>query len=256
MVKVIMDSDFWMGFEYVSFNDPWAQWRYQRTEKKLAAVADDDNAITFRGTGFSYDRYGAPTGGTIKRIEFKYEGQMIVFSDISIKVKTLAALARDGDLTDIDKLLASKFSGNDTFYGGAGEDRFEGSAGDDTFNGREGLDTFTGGKGKDSFVFTSPLRGLHGVDYITDFSHKNDTFKLSHKAFKGLDEGMLPSKAFKVLDDPYNYRNVDKTDRILYDRENGKLLFDADGSEVDAGPVYFAEVKDNTYLNHTDFWVF
>lgn len=66
--------------------------------------------------------------------------------------------------------------GNDQVLGGSGNDVLLGARGDDTLNGGRGNDVLQGGLDKDVFDFTAISDGA--IDYITDFSVKDDTLLL------------------------------------------------------------------------------
>lgn len=132
------------------------------------------------------------------------------------------------------------------------DNALRGNSGANKINGKEGLDTLTGGGGKDVFVFDTGL-GIANVDTITDFSHSADTFHIENAVFKGLKSGMLSSKDFTTISSATSKRGVDVSDRILYDKADGDLYFDRDGSGKTYDRVLFAHVDDGTKLDHTDF---
>jgi Ca2+-binding RTX toxin-like protein len=88
-----------------------------------------------------------------------------------------------------------------------------------------GADTLTGGAGKDVFVFdTKP--GAGNVDRITDFSVKDDTIHLAKAVFKAAGpKGTLSKGAFWIGSEAHTAK-----DRIIYNADNGKLYYDADGT--------------------------
>jgi Ca2+-binding RTX toxin-like protein len=116
-------------------------------------------------------------------------------------------------------------AGDDTLTGGAGNDRLFGGKGKDVVSGGIGADVLTGGAGKDIFVFdTAP--GKPNIDRITDFSVRDDTIQLARSVFKAAGKkGALSEKAFWIGADAH-----DATDRILYNADNSKLFYDADGN--------------------------
>lgn len=79
--------------------------------------------------------------------------------------------------------------------------------------------------------------------------------ELGDTAFKGLAEGKLGRSAFKAIDDAAAPTNVDPSGRILYDKKNGDIYFDPDGSGQKYGMVKFAELRDGTALAHGDFLI-
>ncbi|WP_404290613.1 calcium-binding protein [Microvirga sp. RSM25] len=126
-------------------------------------------------------------------------------------------------------------AGNDALDGGSGADHLYGSFGDDVLSagsgndrlyGESGADTLHSGSGKDAFVYNAVPNSPADVDTIRDFSVAHDTFWLNNKVFTGLgSEGELKSSAFRTGTEAH-----DATDRVIYDRTNGVLYYDQDGS--------------------------
>ena len=148
--------------------------------------------------------------------------------------------------SDNDSLTGN--GGNDTLYGGAGFDRLIGGLGNDflnggsetdVLNGGAGRDTHTGGVNKDFFVFDAPLSRTTNVDLITDFSHVDDTIRLSHAIFHGIGNGGTLKSFF------YQGAHAhDANDRIIYNKANGAIYYDDDGT----GP--HAQVQFATLAHH------
>lgn len=143
---------------------------------------------------------------------------------------------------------AKKATGND------GDNVISGNSGKNVINGKEGSDTLTGGGGKDVFVFDTGL-GRSNVDTITDFSHKDDTFNIDNAVFKGLKLGALSKDDFAIITSANSSKGVDASDRILYDKADGDIYFDRDGSGTRYDRVLFASVDDGVKLDHTDFMI-
>ncbi|ANY77694.1 hypothetical protein BB934_05145 [Microvirga ossetica] len=117
-------------------------------------------------------------------------------------------------------------SGNDRLYGSFDDDVLSGGSGDDRLYGESGADILRSGSGEDAFVYNAVPNGPVDVDTIQDFSVANDTFWLNNKVFTGLgSEGRLKSSAFWTGTEAH-----DATDRVIYDRTNGVLFYDQDGS--------------------------
>jgi serralysin len=142
-------------------------------------------------------------------------------------------------------------SGSDTLQGGAGDDRLFGNGGNDRLAGGTGNDSLTGGNGRDSFIFRSALQTT-GSDVITDFRAVDDTIRLDNAVFTGLSSGTLSGAAF-VRNTSGNA--TDRSDRIIYEADTGKLWFDRDGNGS-AARVHFATLDKNLALTQADFLVF
>lgn len=145
--------------------------------------------------------------------------------------------------------------GNDRLIGGAGEDTLVGGEGNDTLTGGAGPDKLTGGQGADRFYFTAPT---DGVDRIMDFSnHQGDKILLSSETFAV--RVFTPRSA--TLSDPISLDSglfvlgssaQDSNDRLIYNRDNGKLFYDADGSGHMA-KVHLATFDTKPALSAGDF---
>lgn len=108
-------------------------------------------------------------------------------------------------------------------FGGSGDDTMRGGSGSDEFRGGAGADLMSGGGGNDFFAFDTKLAWSKG-DRIVDFE-TGDRILLDSKIFQGLEAGVLDAAAFAI-----GSKARTSETRILYNPENGALLFDADGA--------------------------
>ncbi|MGO4524367.1 calcium-binding protein [Microvirga sp. 2MCAF35] len=140
-------------------------------------------------------------------------------------------------------------AGHDTLDGGTGNDRLFGGSGNDVLIGGAGKDTLTGGAGKDAFVFSTAIGNAH-VDRITDFSVRDDTIHLSKAIFKKAGKlGTLKADAFVVAT-----QAQDAEDRIIYNKQNGKIFYDADGTGAKEA-LHIATIGANLNLTNRDFLI-
>ncbi len=131
--------------------------------------------------------------------------------------------------------------------GGGSDDVLQGRDGDDTLNGGEGDDWLTGGKGNDKFVFDLSGRGDFG-DVITDFTRGQDKLVIDRS--------------------DYNIAAADKTVTLvvgadpvatstkgtfLFESDNGRLWFDADGKSTVADLELVAILQNVKTLSTSDF---
>lgn len=144
---------------------------------------------------------------------------------------------------------------DDTLTARAGDSYINGRAGDDRIDGGGGFDRLRGGGGGDSFRFAAEP-GASGLGTIEDFGDGDDSFLLDDAAFLSLaasgSNKQLASSAFKLLGAG---GTADGNDRILYDKANGDLFYDRDGSGTDFAAVKFAEIENKAELNVADFFV-
>jgi Ca2+-binding RTX toxin-like protein len=140
--------------------------------------------------------------------------------------------------------------GNDLLFGSSGRDRLSGGSGNDRLYGGSEQDNLIGGSGRDAFVFYTATNGTTNVDLVRDFSVANDTIWLQNSVFTAVGSaGRLKSVAFRIGDEAR-----DSTDRIIYDRDDGFLYYDADG--VGAGEqVAFAKLSVGLRVTSLDFQI-
>jgi Ca2+-binding RTX toxin-like protein len=138
--------------------------------------------------------------------------------------------------------LGNELEGNDgdnQLDGAAGNDEITGGTGDDTLDGGQGKDMLEGGSGDDTFVFADPLN-TGNVDRIEDFVGVDDTIELDNAIFSALRTGHLQASAFTL-----GTSAEDKSDRIIFDPNSGKLYYDKDGTgSADAVLVAIVETPD------------
>lgn len=139
--------------------------------------------------------------------------------------------------------------GADLLNGGDGNDRLFAGSGNDLLYGGLGRDQMTGGSGNDTFVFDKkPAKANR--DTILDFSHRDDRIALENVFFKGLSEGKLTVAAFRI-----GTAAKDKSDRIIYNEDNGALYYDPDGTGR-APKVQFATLSGSPDdINRGDFLI-
>lgn len=146
--------------------------------------------------------------------------------------------------------ILSGHSGKDDLYGGSGRDRLNGGSDSDYLSGGAGNDTLSGGSGEDYFAFDAPL-SLNNVDVVTDFRPSDDTIMLDAQIFTAFGfEGWILADEFVV-----GSRAQDSSDRIIYNRETGALLYDPDGAGGLAA-IRFAQLARGLSLTANDFYVF
>jgi len=131
-------------------------------------------------------------------------------------------------------------------FGNSGDNVIKAAGGDDKLYGGEGNDMLTGGSGADRFIFDTGL-GAMNVDQILDFSSADDAIYLDRDVFAAVNNGALNASAFVIGSEA-----KDSNDRIVYDKANGDLYYDADGSGAGAA-FHFASVADNMILTSADF---
>jgi Ca2+-binding RTX toxin-like protein len=138
--------------------------------------------------------------------------------------------------------------GNDRIIGNQGNNALIGGAGADRLYGLEGLDTLTGGAGRDIFMLSTQPSRTTDLDYIRDFSVKDDTIFLENAIFTRMGSaGKLSSAAFWT-----GYRAHDSSDRIMYHFSSGKVFYDVDGTGKIA-PIQIAQLPKHLKMTAADF---
>lgn len=143
-------------------------------------------------------------------------------------------------------------NGNDRLYGGEGADSLYGDANDDRLYGGSGNDLLVGGFGIDRFVFDTRPNSFSNRDTIADFTHWVDRIELENAIFARLGyTGTLRAGEFVS-----NFSGTarDRNDYIVYERDTGKLFYDADGSGKGAA-VLIATLTNKAGLTAADFVV-
>jgi Ca2+-binding RTX toxin-like protein len=193
--------------------------------------------------------------------DYLYDIEFASFSDGTFSLTSLlpVVLPPSDPYIPSDPYLGD--SGRNTLVGDSGGNNLKGLGGNDTINGGGGADylyggngndVLTGGSGKDHFVFDVKPNRTSNNDKITDFRVVDDTIRLDNAVFTKVGgNGALKSGAF--------YANMtgkahDSSDRIIYEKDTGKLFFDADGTGKVAG-VHFATLTNKAAVTVKDFFV-
>jgi Ca2+-binding RTX toxin-like protein len=207
--------------------------------------------------GDDNDTYVVDNGGDFIS-EFLASGTDVVRSSITF------SLAESGTVKGLfEKLVLTgsaviNGTGNalaNAIQGNSADNKLIGGGGDDLLRGGKGKDRLSGGEGDDRFDFN--VLGSSHADLIWDMNEKgNDTILLRSAVFLGLTKGTLATSAFKVISDPASPAGVDGSNRILYDKTDGRAYFDRDGAGSTYAPVLFARVDAGLTLGAADFLVY
>jgi Ca2+-binding RTX toxin-like protein len=140
-------------------------------------------------------------------------------------------------------------AGDDDLYGGIGQDVLSGGSGSDFLSGGANSDTLTGGSGQDYFVFNTRT-GSTNIDRIVDFTPSDDTIMLDNGIFTRLGpDGWLSSAAFTI-----GSGARDASDRVVYNKSTGALLYDPDGYGGVAA-IKIAQMQAGLAITKYDFYV-
>lgn len=194
-----------------------------------------------------------------------YAGSTQLVIDLNLTAAQWTGLGRD-TLVSIENVTSGtgddRLTGNalnNRLHSGAGSDRLYGLGGDDTLSGGSGIDILEGGTGNDRlyggassdyFVFNTAL-GTSNIDRIHDFNTTDDFIRLDDAIFNALTVGRLQANTFTANT---SGEATDGLDRIIYETDTGRLLYDLDGTGA-ATAVQFALLSPGLALSALDFYV-
>jgi serralysin len=159
------------------------------------------------------------------------------------------ALQYQGDTRSLIE-RAKGGTGDDRLIGNTAANSLSGRDGHDTLYGMTGNDALYGGTGNDTFVFSTTLSASSNVDKLPDFVAADDTMTLVGSIFSSLTyKGALSSGHFRS-----GTAAQDANDFIIYNKANGSLYYDADGSGPQ-GMIRFADLNDGSTLSYKDFLI-
>lgn len=192
----------------------------------------------------------------------QFEGAYVYMGKFLAGSSVIGSAGEDeiiGGWNDTTSLIGATLdggAGDDIILGTNKNDSVLGGAGYDQLAGGDGADTLTGGTGADQFVVDlSSIQYLPPkVDIITDFSAE-DFFLVDPSPFYGY----MASTASNV--DQNNPLEVGSTPKakstkaqFLYDTDDGRLFYDADGTGSKAA-IHLYTLKNKPVLNDLDFIV-
>jgi Ca2+-binding RTX toxin-like protein len=242
----IMEAESFLSGNYYGYFDTF----------DLSFENGDD--FSFHGDDFKYNKNGMPTGGTVTWFYETGYGPVLVLDEISISFAKIMAAAKTSSLADDRAIFAKAFSKGDTLIGGSGDDVVNTYAGNDKLSGGFGNDILTGGKGKDQFIFAHDLDEEDNVDTIKDFTPKNDKIILDDDIFSGagkvpvFDSNQMMKLSSAAFWSSGSGKAHDASDRIIYDKTDGHLYYDADGNNP-GDPILFAVLSPYLKLSASDF---
>jgi Ca2+-binding RTX toxin-like protein len=155
-----------------------------------------------------------------------------------------------GSEIELLRTLGSSNTAKINLTGNAFGQAVYGNAAGNIINGGAGNDTLVGFGGKDFFRFDTALNAATNVDSVSDFSVPNDTIQLQNAIFTALTTtGTLAASAFNT-----GTAAKQADDRIIYNKANGDLRYDADGTGS-AASIKFAQLDAGLALTRFDFVV-
>jgi VCBS repeat-containing protein len=138
-------------------------------------------------------------------------------------------------------------SGDNSLDGGNDDDFLAGGSDSDVLTGGAGFDMLYGGDGDDIFAFQS---ASDGPDDIADFVSGADTIQVSASGFGG---GLTAGGTVSLVSGA-NPTASGASGQFLFDTDDGRLLWDADGTGT-GGAVLIATLSNIPSLAASDFTV-
>jgi Ca2+-binding RTX toxin-like protein len=209
-------------------------------------VVYESDSIDNDKEGIAARIYGRATAGN-DRITVDQSGMMLgLAGNDTITGSGRGNTIMGGDGND----RASGLAGADRVGGGNGRDVLVGGDGNDTLTGGQGNDTLTGNAGADRFIFANTANAANR-DVITAFSSV-DVLALDNAVFRALGAaGNLAPGMFKMIG---TGANADSNDRIIYDKRNGVVYYDTNGSG-EGGRFAIVELDNRPTVTASDFLV-
>jgi len=196
------------------------------------------------GAGGDTASYAAATAGVTANLARQNATTGEAAGDSYKGVENLAGSAFADRLTGDGKAnRLDGADGDDSLEGGSGDDALRGGDGIDELAGGIGRDRLSGGLGPDSFVWNEQREA---GDVVLDFVSDGDLLVFAVEGWTGMKDG-----GFKLVQSDDPEATGDKQ-TFLFDRDSGKLWFDADGAG-DGEAVFVATLRDVDKLKASDF---
>ena len=161
-------------------------------------------------------------------------------------------------ISNIENLVGG--NSHDTLTGDASANALSGGSGNDTLSGGSSNDTLTGGDGNDMFVFDTAT--ANNIDTIINFVSGQDKIQLSKTIYTGLasynvNTQLAPADLVSPAMTTANTAPVSSksNEKILYNKIDGSLWYDADGNTAAIAPVKIAVLGSNTVLQAADIQI-
>jgi Ca2+-binding RTX toxin-like protein len=217
----------------------------------------DDGNDTLGG-GAGSDTLSGGNGRDVASYAEKSDAVVVTLNGSSNVTVTVGGLAED-TIRGFEGVIGGggrdKLTGDSAanwLRGEDGRDVLKGGSGADTLEGGRGSDTVTGGSGADRFVFRSELGS--GVDSIVDFASGSDRLVLHQSIFTALTrdaDGTIANGQFYASRAGVAH---DRSDRLIYDTDDGHLYYDADGNRAGVA-IHIATLRGDPALFQGDVFV-
>ncbi|WP_430439006.1 calcium-binding protein [Shinella sp.] len=245
MAKISVNPGFALDMRQFDFSSLYYGADYRFSTSIYRVTYSNGYADEFRGSGFTYNSSGEPTGGTITSYAMIGGGTRIAFIDgVKIKATDLVNAARTYGTSDDVKIIDRALGGNDAVSGGSfadvlyagggndrvsgngGNDRIHAGAGNDKIIGGRGADFLYGSSGADTFIYKTgndSTSGPSGRDFIADFSR----FQKDKIDLKAMDANFSSggNQAFKFIGSQEFH---EKAGELRYRKLGGDTIVEAD----------------------------
>ena len=244
MARIEAKNGFSYNLLYLDLNSVYQGYYYTASSTVFRVDYGGGYSDTFRGSGFTYNAIGEPTGGTVTSYLATGAGYVaLTVTSVSVPATRLVKVAQTASNSDdivlFKSFLAGKdtiigntardviagYDGNDVLAGCGGNDAIMGGNGNDTIIGGTGQDALAGSAGYDVFRFDSVSHSTRSSpDKITDFQRGWDTIDLSRM---DADPDTAGNQAFKFIGSKA-FTGIDGQLRT----ENGYVYGDLNGDKI------------------------
>lgn len=238
--KISVNGSYGLDIRTLDFSQIYYAYSYTRSGSIFSANYSSGSADEFRGSGFKYNSYGEPVGGTVTSYAaVRYGVKVFSVDGISVSATSIVNAAKTYSTSDDLSLIAKALAGSDSFYGGSGADYIKLYGGNDILSGKGGNDKLYGGAGNDL------LYGGAGHDYLTG-GGGSDTF-----SFRSISDSTLSSAGRDTI---YDFSSQDKIDLAGIDanqKVSGNQAFTYIGKAAfngKAGELRFDKQASDTYI--------
>jgi Ca2+-binding RTX toxin-like protein len=220
-------------------------------QKYWQAINDTGGVDTIRyvgSEGITIDLNQGHFSSLSEAIQFRRPDSSAVFSKFTVTIGPFVVIENAIGDRGNDILLGN--GANNVLTGGLGNDTLKGDAGRDILRGGPGNDKLFGGANGDYFQFNSAPNSGTNHDTVYDYNVSQDTIQIDNNVFHQLGHtGALLSAFFRA-----GSHAVDPNDYLVYNKANGLLYYDDNGS-LPGHQVLVAAFANKPALNFHEFVV-
>jgi Ca2+-binding RTX toxin-like protein len=203
----------------------------------LIGNAGNDKFIMSNGGGADYGNDSIDGGSGVDTLDYGNNARTPVSIDLAAGTASGGGTGGAGSATLISVENANGGAYNDVIKGSSAANFLYGHNGNDTLDGVEGQDRLEGGGGADRYVF-SVAPGSANADTIVGFVSGTDEIALDAAVHLDIGAGgdFVAGDA-RFVSGWGLTSGLDSADRVIYNAADGRLYYDADGSDPGASQL-------------------